>query len=324
MYLDAFAVEGPGHERPHIYQYMKERVVSPRISDVASEKHFYTVKDKQTGADYRGIDDLYTHVEGLAAGPLKKIIQGEEINLEPQEQANLATFFALLVTRTPGFLNGVRSMSEEVMKEHMATDAMNTDGLRASMKKAGIELSEKEFKEYQEFVINKQYKVDFGNKGYFLAHGVRAAEEFSRWYYERKHWHLLVSDSERVFLTSDNPVSIFRPVYVPPAMNAGFGNGTLLIPISPKLAILLRDLPHKKQKIKLSRERVDVLNQNTMDFSTDYIFSNLNSKQVHGKYKKTETKRYQKTTVKRHKWAPFTFMGPPPVPEEPLFERTFN
>jgi hypothetical protein len=319
MYLDAFALEGPGQDRPHIFQYMKDKVVSPRISDVASEKHFYTVKEKETGAGYRGIDDIYTQIEGLAAEPLKKIIGQEDVNIEPQEAANLAAFFALLATRTPGFINGMKSMSEEALKEHMAIDAMNADRLRESMKKAGMEMSEKELKEYQEFVIEKRYNVDFGNKGYFLGQGIKIAQELAQWFYERKHWHLLVSDSERVFLTSDNPVSIFRPVNVPPAMSAGYRNGTLLIPISPKLALLLRDLPHDKQKIKLSRDRVDRLNQNTMDFSTNYVFSNLKSKQIHSRYARTETGRYEKTTVKRHKWAPYIFMGPPPVPEEPRF-----
>jgi len=319
LYLDAFAIEGPGKKMPHIYQYMEDKIVSPRVSDVASERHFYTAKHKDTGEDYRGIDEMITEIEGISADPLKKIIEQEEISLTSQERANLAAFFALLATRTPGFINGIRSMSEEAIKEFMALNATDTKGLKKSMEKAGLEMSEKDLKEYQEFVTEKRYRVDFKNKDYFLAQGIKAAQELSQWFYEKKHLHLLVSNSDRVFVTSDNPVSIFRPVYVHPAMNAGYGNGTLFIPISPKLAILMRDAPHTELRIKVSAARVDFFNKNTMAFSTNYIFSNLKSKQVHSAYQRTEKQKFQKSTVRRHKWAPFIFMGPPPVPEEPLF-----
>ncbi len=320
FYLDAFAIEGPGQEMPHIYQYMKDKIVDPRIKDVASEKHFYTVRDKETGADIRDIDKFFTDAEGLAAGPLKKIIETEEINLEYKDLASLAAFVALLAVRTPGFINGQQSMGEEAIKEMMALRATDINQMQKSYEEAGIFLSGKELEEQQKFVLEKRYSVSFGNKGYFLAQGLEVARDLAQWYYEQKHWHLLVSDSDRVFVTSDNPISIYRPVFVPPAMNAGYGNGTLFLPISPKLAILLRDIPHKNQKIKLNRKRVDDFNRNTARFSTNYIFSNLKSKQVHEMHKKIENKEFQKTTVKRHKWAPYIFMGPPPVPEEPLLK----
>ncbi|MEK7539383.1 MAG: DUF4238 domain-containing protein [Patescibacteria group bacterium] len=168
-------------------------------------------------------------------------------------------------------------------------------------------------------MVEKKYSITFGNKGHFIAKGIEVATDLAQWYYSRKHWHLLVSDTDRVFITSDNPISIYRPVFVPPALNAGYGNGTLFIPLSPRLALLLRDVPHKNQKIKLNRKRVEDFNQNTIKLSNNYIFSNLQSRQIHEVYKRTESKQFQKVTAKRHKFAPYIFMGPPPVPKEPLF-----
>lgn len=46
FYLDAFAIEGPGMKNPHIYQYMENKIVASRISDVASEKIFIRLKKK--------------------------------------------------------------------------------------------------------------------------------------------------------------------------------------------------------------------------------------------------------------------------------------
>ena len=320
FYLDAFAIEGPAQENPHIFQYMPDKIVSPRIKDVTSERHFYTLKDKETGEDMRDLDKFLTDTEDLATGPLKKIIEAEEIDLEDKEFAALSTFFALLAIRTPGFINGQQSMSEETIKEMMALDAMDINRMRKSYEEAGIFLSDEDLKQQQKFVLKKEYSVKFGNKGYFLAQGLKVAHDLAQWYYERKHWHLLISDSERVFLTSDCPISIYRPIFVHPAMNAGYGNGTLFIPISPKIAILLRDMPHKNQKIGLNRTRVDEFNKNTARFSTNYVFSNLKSKQIHEMYKKTQNKEFQKIKVRRHKSAPYIFMGSKPVPEEPLFK----
>lgn len=321
LYLDAFAIEGAGHKTPHIYQYMQDKVVCSRIKDVASEKHFYTVKHKDTGEPLRDIDNFFTQAEGLAAGPLKKVIETQDVDsLEDKELADLAVFIALLAVRTPGFINGMQSMEEESIKEFMALDAMDLPHFKKNLEKAGIFLSDKELEEQQRFVIEKRYSVSFGNRGHFFAQGLEVAKDLAQWYYEQKHWHMLASNSDRVFLTSDNPVSIYRPVSIPRAMNAGYGNGTLLIPIAPKLALLLRDVPHRTKKIKLNDKRVDDLNKNTMKFSNNYVFSNLASKQIHQMYKGIGNKQFQKVNVVRHKFAPYVFMSPPPVPQEPLFK----
>ena len=318
-YLDSFAIEGPGNVTPHIYQYMKDKIVSPRIKDVASEKHFYTLKTDGLDIDSRDIDKYFTEIEGLAAGPLRKIIETEAINLEFNELADLSTYFALLAIRTPGFINAQQSMSEESIKEIMALRSLDIGQMKESYKKAGINLSDNELKEQQKFIQSKEYSVSFGNKDHFLAQGINVAQDLAKWYYEKKYWYLLISDSDRVFVTSDNPISVYRPVFVHPVMNAGYGSGTLFIPITPKLAILLRDKPYENQIMRLSRNRVDEFNKNTARFSTNYIFSNLKSKHIHEMYKRTGGKEFQKTIVKHHKFGPYIFFGPPPVPEEPLF-----
>lgn len=320
FYLDAFAIEGPGAEESHIYQYMENKIVSPRIKDVASEKHFYTIKDKETGNDIRAIDNLFTEVENDSVGPLKKIITNKNLDLSETETIALCTFFALLAVRTPAFINSMQSMGEESIKEIMAINALDINHLRKDLKELGFSMSEKEVKEQQKFMLEKKYKVNLNNKAYFLKMGLEVAYDIAKCFFEQKHWHLLISDCERVFFTSDNPISIFRPIFGHPGMNAGYVNGTLLIPISPKLAILLRDLPYKNKEINIGRNKIDSLNKNTIAFSTNYIFSNLKSKEIHSIQKKIGGKKFQKTTVSRHKWAPYIFMGPPLVPVEVLFD----
>lgn len=320
LYLDAFAIEGSGVDIPHIYQYMKDKIVAARIKDVASERHFYTVKDKVTGLDIRDIDNFFTEVENLVSIPLKKIIDSKLLKLEENEIELLASFFALMTVRTPGFINTQMSMTEEMIKEKIAIRSVNLDQLKKNYEEVGVVMGDKELEEQQKFILEKKYSVSFGNKGYFLAQGLDVSRDLARLYYKHKHWHILLSNSDRVFVTSDNPISIYRPVYLPSAMSAGYGNGTLFIPISPKIAILLRDFPLKEQIIRINRKQVEEFNKNTARFSTNYIFSNLKSEQIHQMYKKIDSREFQKTTVKHHKFAPYIFMGPPPVPEELLYD----
>lgn len=320
FYLDDFSIEGPDNKDPHIYQYMKDKIVPARIKDVASEKHFYTFKNKETGEPNREIDDFFTKIESNASSPLKKIIKGETLDLTDQEFEHLSIFFAVLAVRTPGFIKAQESFAGEAIKEFYALDSMNKEKLKKRYDEVGIAFTDQELDEQQKFILEKNYTVSFNDsRAYFLGNGLKVACELAEWYYQRKHWHLIISDSPTVFVTSDNPISIYRPIYVPPVQNAGYGNGTLLIPISPKYALLLRDLPLKQKIIKLSSQKIININKNTMQFSDNYIFSNLESKKIFDLYKSVGNKKFQKTNVTRMTRAPYVFMGPPQVPKEFLY-----
>ncbi len=320
-YLDAFAIEGPGKKEPHIYQYMPDGIVSARIKDVASEKHFYTFPHKKTGAPMREVDELLTHIEGLASPVIKKIIQEGELNLSEEEHKNLAIFISMLVIRTPGFIKSQESVEEEGTKEFMAIKALNKEKFHKDWKEmAEDSLSEEDIEKQRQIIINKKYSIEFPNsKGHFMARGVKTAERLANYYYYLKKLHLLYSDSEQVLITSDNPVSVYRPVYVPPAMNAGYANGTLLVPIGPCFALLLRDKSLGKNKIKLSGERIKLVNKNIIHFSDNYVFSNLKSKKIFEVYKNEGGKHFQKTKTTRMKSGPYTFFTSGPVPKEFIF-----
>lgn len=317
FYLDAFAIEGAGAKTPHIYQYMDDNVVQPRIKDVASEKHFYTFKDKLTGAPIRDIDNFFSQVESNASNPLKKIINEENINLTDQELEHLSIFLAVLAVRTPGFIKSQESLREEAIKEFQAFQATNKDFLKRKYEEAGVKLTDQQLDEQQKFALKKEYSISFPNsKDFFLGTGLKYSMEFSEWYYQIKHWHLIIADNRDFFITSDNPFSVYRPVYVPPIYNAGYGNGTLIITISPKLALLLRDLPLKDKIIKVNSYFVKKINKNIIRFSDNYIYANKKSQKIETLFRKTARKAFQKSKVTRIGWAPFVMMGPPPVPEE--------
>jgi hypothetical protein len=134
FYLEEFAFD-KDNERPHIYQYMIDNVIPARVKDVASERHFYTVKEKGTGGKLRIIESFLSAVESNASGPLRHIISTEDIRLSDIDRQNLALFIAVLATRTPSFIEGLQSMMEESTKEFMSLEAMDIDRLRENMSK---------------------------------------------------------------------------------------------------------------------------------------------------------------------------------------------
>lgn len=317
FYLDAFAIEGSGQKNPHIFQYMDEKIASVRIKDVAGEKDYYTFIEKETGASNRDIDSFFTTIEEAAAPGIKKIITEKSFNITPEERKHVSIFLAVLAVRTPGFIKTLQSFYSEATKELHSIEATNPQTFLRKLKEAGVKVEEEELKKIQKFVVDKKYDINFSedSRGYFLGQGIKQAEIFSRWYYE-KHWHIILSENEEIFVTSDNPISVYRPTYIPPVYNAGYGNGTIMLPLSPHVILLMRDIPLKRTIIKANKYFVNKINLNTTMYSDNYIFSKINSEKFQKLFSKTERRVFQKTITTRLNWAPFVFMRPSPAPRE--------
>lgn len=320
FYLDAFACEGPGFKTPHIWQYDVEQVVSPRIKDVASEKNYYSFKNKETGEKDRTIDDLFTQIEGWAAPIIQKIINEETSNLLDEEIEKLSIFLAFLVVRTPGFQKHLESLEEEMTKELMALSASDSENFHKKCLELNIAFDENKIEELRQSIIGKKYRIGFGNKGYFMAHGLKHAQDLVEIFYGMKQWHLVKSKKEQIFVTSDHPVSLYRARHVPFQLGGGYMHGTIFLPISPHHGLLLRDVSLEKTEIAIDAKKINEINMNTMRHADNYIYANIKSKKIHNTFKLTGSKRFQKIRVSRHEFAPYVFMGPEnQIPIDPFF-----
>lgn len=317
FYLDAFAIEGPGKITPHIYQYMEGKVVPSRISDVAGEKDYYTFIEKETGASNRDVDDFFTALEGLAAPVIQRIIREINLKMTDQERESVAAFFAVLAVRTPGFMNLTQSMHGKSIKEIGLAGLSDPTILAENVHKAGFKLSKEELGKLHDFVLGGEYDITFSkeSKGYFLGRGLEDAKRLAGLYY-KKHWHLLVANGRTPVITSDNPICIYRPKYIPPVYNAGYGNGTIVIPLSPCIVILMSEVPLRRQISSINEYMVKRLNQNTVRFSNEFVFGNTHTPQLEKSFNKTERKAYQKVKTIKFGWAPYIMMTTGPAPEE--------
>ena len=319
FYLDAFAIEGPGEKGPHIYQYMDGQVVSPRISDVASEKDYYTFVVEEEGRDTvtRAVDDFFKNIERPAASVIQRIIKEESLDITKEERERVAVFFATLAVRTPGFLNLAQALHSTAMKEIGMAGAENKEVLAEDVRKAGMEIDEKQLDELHDFVMKGEYDITFSkeSKAYFVAKGLEDAKRLSGMYYA-KSWHLLLVDGKIPLLTSDNPVSIYRPKYIPAVYNAGYGSGVIVIPLSPRVAILMRDKPIRKEILHINEYMVNRLNRNTIRFSNEFVFGNVHTDQFEKLFNKTQRKAYQEVKAVKVGWAPYTLMSTGVAPQE--------
>jgi hypothetical protein len=103
-----------------------------------------------------------------------------------------------------------------------------------------------------------------------------------------KKWHILESNSNRIFITSDNPVSLIRPRNLPPFYGVGFLTGNIAVPFSPYRCLLLKNDENKKGYLKINKDYVNFFNSHTMFYAHKFIYSNLLSKDIENTFNKTK------------------------------------
>ena len=85
---------------------------------------------------------------------------------------------------------------------------------------------------------------------------------------------LIKNNSQREFITSDNPVvfSADRERYQR-GSGLGFENSLIYLPISPKRALLLVNRKPRKNVVTVGREAIDPYNSLIMEYARDSLFS---------------------------------------------------
>lgn len=96
---------------------------------------------------------------------------------------------------------------------------------------------------------------DGENEFYFMGQGISIAQELAKILY-KKHWHLIESDNSRVFLTSDQPVVLLPDHHHRPGMPVGYYDGRVMLPLTPKRALLMTNSPLKNAIIPIKEEKM--------------------------------------------------------------------
>lgn len=259
FYLRKFEIKTkPGF----VYSYLRNCKLMPRpISRVASAKDFYDVQwDTNPRLDPDSLDRVYSLNENETAPILDRLMTATGFILSDVERETLAWFVALLVGRTPltreryknmqvasrkRFIKSVARDKEhyhEIMREHDPdADPEETEAARLATVEGDLD-------ELLRFEFGDDGETDFNIKGFGMAIVRPLAETLLR-----RRWHLVESTSVRRFVTSDNPVVLMPPPGVRDGSGWSYDNSPVLVPLSPRRALLIDDHLRSDGIVKVGR-----------------------------------------------------------------------
>lgn len=181
----------------------------------------------------------------------------------------------------------------------MAGDEKNfTEILKNSKAKVNFDDKEEGEKLRQSILdFDKHFKIDYSKKANndtFLKQSLKLGVEIIPIIFN-KEWHILESSS-RIFITSDNPVTIIRPEGSSIFCGVGLANGHIAVPISPKRCLFLQNGDSSLHPTinKVSREQVDLINKHIMFYAHKFIYANLISRDIENNFNKTEKGKSEK------------------------------
>jgi len=307
-----------------VYAYQRKKpVIKTNIKNIAAKKNLYTFLDKTTGKKTNIVEEMFGVLEAAACPVIREIMRTQELNLDEKEKGALAQFIAFLATRTISFDAWQKNMSMGMQKQLMLETARNQGHLKASFEKVGIKFkNEKELEDIRQSILNfdKHFKVEFkGGEGYFFKVAAELAMELTQILFN-KHWHLLISSTSRIFITSDNPVAIQKVKGVPLQFNSGFMYGTVLLTLSPSLCLVIRYRPLRKKIIHINRAQVESINKSIMLKSENFIYSNISLRDIKNIYDSVPEGQDREIIIKKIKNTPYIISTGPELEAETISE----
>lgn len=292
FYLRNFAIAGkPGQ----IYVYERnKKPAQVSIKNVAAKKDYYSIKSKNIDLPFPRdkVERIFSVGETGAAPIIKHFLTANSVELHPEDREILAIFIAGLSNRTPWFRRNLKDSHISLLKHMLKFAASDKRILASELKKAGVEVeSDEELESLMESFQNpdEHFRIGFrggGSEDYFLRTALELADNLVPVIYG-KELHILESSSCRVFITSDNPIVLLPPKGHHPADGLGFLDASILLPISPKRALLLRNRKAVSEVIQIGREKVDFYNSYVNWFALNEVYSNIMSHDIEKAFNET-------------------------------------
>lgn len=285
FYLKNFSIS---NREDYICAYQRnKKIFVTNIKNVAVEKNFYTFKNKITGEMNDIVEKTFSLLEGKVSPLIKKLTKTNYLKLTNGEKTLLSCFISILHLRNLSSKERLKNVHLEMTKQVLTISAQNREFFKKHIKKAGIKIEgEKGIEEFRKFLLEKKYELYSDDDSYFLAKSLILAQDLAPVIFF-KEWNILESDSSRVFVTSDNPVSLIRPRDLPQFYGVGFINGLITIPISPKRCLFLKNEKSSKNITRVNRKYVDFINRHTAFYSHKYIYSNIKSRDIQNMFNET-------------------------------------
>lgn len=292
FYLNNFSIN------EKIYAYKRNgEIIEKSTYDIAIKNNFYTTEDKKTGKKTDDIEKIFEKLENVSAPIIQRIIETEEIVLSDEQKARMIELVSNLYTRNLYFQDKLKNMLAGVSEMQAKMLAQNKKILKLYLAKRGHQVGDKQLEILRKKIFDPKNKVKItGGEKLFLKNAITLSLDFLP-IIATKKWNLLISKTERIFVTSDNPVILVPPINAQPGQGLGLANANIFLPISPKLGVLLTNEELELEKMMLNRKQVDSCNNHLMFYADRFLFSNLRSKDINERYLKTDRETSKKILI---------------------------
>lgn len=291
LLLKNFAVSGkPGK----IYVYRRNDEISNPLSirKVAARKNFYTLRSERVGLDKRRIEKSFSLHETGAAPIIKHFLTSDRASLVDNDREVLSFFIAGLAVRNPWFRNKLHNTMKAAYNEHIRFVVSEEGIFKDHCLKVGIEATNpeelermrRELQQLQEHATLKP--ADIETVDYLKLWPFAVIEELAE-SISAKSRTILESEGSSVFVVSDNPIVLAPPKDHLAGQAFGFAEGSVLLPISPRRLLYLRNYGPENRVVPINREQVEFLNEETMRSAHIEVYSNVQSQGIKTAFDKT-------------------------------------
>jgi len=181
-------------------------------------------------------------MESDAAPIINRVLIAPKLKLSDEELGVLAFFFGYLAVRTPVMRERAVNAKKATRLAMLKAVAENKEGYIRFALEHDLAKTAEEAESYRQATLDPEKSLITTLVGdvedFSLQQAFRSGERITQAFL-RKHWILIEAPSTTFFMTSDNPVVVLAPVNLRPGMDISYFNASVLIPISPKRALLL-------------------------------------------------------------------------------------
>ncbi len=263
------------------------------IKGIAAVQNFYEVTLTTTGQKSEQVEQLFAQIEGDTKPLMDRLLKAEtSIDLESEELSLLSLFMALLYLRGRSCRAKAHNREDQFLKAKMREDTENTERFRALTKEVGLRFdNDLKLEETRKLLHNFDEHFTLtrkrGEEGQLLSMIFETSYPLAEILFN-KTWQIYES-TERIFVTSDNPLTLMQYSGITPEEVRGFETGVVALPVSPTRCLLLEPGPNQRklEVLQLSRKGTSQINGSTMFNAYREVYSKFHSKVTKKLFQKT-------------------------------------
>ena len=284
-----------------VYSYQRKRRPKPiAIRTAAQEEDYYDLKRNDPTVDKDGVDKLLWMSENNSSNAISRLITDTSFTLAGSDRGYLSWFIGLLAARTPFAREAIVSHEEAFMNRDLRKMLRDDEEFQRFLE-AHPEEDRLELEAARKAFLAGEMTLEYGRGGEtedFLMAGQLQFANMIVDILQRKFWTLVESNNSRRFVTSDNPVVVMPTIHHTAEMHFGYVDGNLLVPLSPRRALMCTEKPWGRDKIvHIFERKMAEFQFYTITQCQKSVFSHIEEEEFQTVLDKTEEGKIHEVTL---------------------------